>query len=102
MKWGKLTTRRLIMLAEQGRSVQHISEKIGCTERDVIERSSEINLSLAGVEIPKNGGKGEAMRPCLYCHKDFLSTGAGNRRCESCNGSAKRATAGVDGIYIGA
>lgn len=100
MNWGKLNKRRLISLASQSKTASYISENLGCTEQDVIDKCVEINLELYGFAKPAQSRKGEAMRECLKCHSDFLSSDSGNRICSGCVSTVNSARCSFESHYL--
>lgn len=86
----------LIVLRRDRASVREIAAKLGRSE-------TRIRQVLAFHQIKKGAPikaiepkSEEAMRECLSCHKQFKSSGPGNRICKKCKDSRRGNGYGFD------
>ncbi len=100
-KWTNAEYNRLVVLFNDGKSVDEISYELKRSSQAVLNKCTRNSLSFRDRDKPKyERGKSEKSDdeiPCLRCRIDFKSEGIFNRVCPSC----ARLNAGYVGVVPG-
>lgn len=90
----------LKLMHDEGLPLEEIAYRLGRTTGSVSNALFRF-YSVSKVRLAEDYSKPKkrssiAVRNCLSCHEDFLSTGPGNRICPFCNKNRDRSDYGLD------
>jgi len=92
LKWQKWEEALVIKMTMAGRQpaeiVEHLPARTLSSLQTFMSRRSMFDLAPPPAVRSKVRPKGAAVRQCMCCRRNFVSSGIGNRLCIKCNEAA--------------